>query len=328
MALTERLQLFTPVKIGVIMNNFPHIISADNVQQATKLVQESYESTHGVKLKRSSLLLGMSKALKYANLNVMQSKQGTVAMHKDIPVWVAAEHFSLDGDYSDGNISIQVCTSEQGAKELLMNRVISDLISSARIDAPRIIEKLTEIGLSSEHELELEEDMDGEPLSPWTWSCDDAETLCNLVKDYSYKHKEIVFQALTDAENVTGDYTIECISKGIEPVAPKKILSVSKSSDSKSARLEGVFLHNISNGLSRATASFLAFGYYPELDERIPFFEESKPSYASDLRITFDVVGDHAESKGTMVAVKILAQYDGDHDWMDKFTDSFIANSI
>lgn len=308
------------------MNNYPHLISANNAQEAARQIQLCYAEKHGVKLKRSTLLQGLSQALKYANMNTMQAKQGTVSIHKDIPCWIGIEYVGLEDSYDQPQIQTHIDFSEVGAKSQLMDSVIEDLINTSNPDLVKLLERLAHIDGWDDTQANLEEEVGVSCDSPWEWSSQDTVEFMEAVKDISFEHKEALFDSIVNSENVTGGWELICISEGVEPKAQIPLLEVYTSDDKHSARLQGVFSHNLANPLNAKNVIQMVFDGMPEFQQSVPSFEDR--TIGDDLRVTFEVVPTHKATNGCTVAIKVVVQYEGDKPWDDSFTEHFVNNSI
>ncbi|MDK9789984.1 hypothetical protein [Vibrio sp. D431a] len=107
--------------------NFPHLISACNVQEAARITQEHYQKKSGHKLKRSTLLECFSKALKYSNKKVMEANQDAITIHKDIPMYIGASSFFNNTDIETKN-PLTIFTGF--TRKEVMRKVVDHFINS------------------------------------------------------------------------------------------------------------------------------------------------------------------------------------------------------
>ncbi|WP_210499507.1 hypothetical protein [Vibrio crassostreae] len=289
------------------MKNFPHVITANNVQEAARTIQESYKKKHGEKLKRSSLLLGLSEALKYANKNVMEAKNGTVAIHKDIPVWVAAEYYMLDGNYDGASVSVFVGNSEREVCEKMYDSVITDFLGAFTFDASELIERMSRLNdfpvLRYYAETELNLDTD----KAMGWTLDELTEFCEEAKGYSLQMKESIFKTITNSLDISGAHTVENISMGIVPEQKVTLPEVQLcDNDGHSMVLTGIVPHNLSFGLSDSVLSDFIF----DSETRK---EDDYIDVMQGLHFAYSVVNDHPSNDGLTVALAVTLTYESEH---------------
>ncbi len=228
---------------------FPHIITASNVQETARIIQAEFKKSEGHKLKRSSILNALSSALKYANKKIMESDSGTITIHKDIPLYVGASNFQLEGDtYSSFEPKFYFGTSEEDVTNQIECGLIDDLWDDVSHSLTSIViieieenSSLSEIFKKNAAEILSAIPEDIQNLHPQCWDNESLSLIGDQLSSFP-EFKTIIAETMMSNSLIEGSCSTECITEGID--SPETYLPSMKNNHGY-IELEGLFEVNL-----------------------------------------------------------------------------------